>query len=366
MIKFLDLKAQYQSIKNEIDASIMETVRSARFINGPETKKFESNFADYVNAKYCIACANGTSAIFIALKALDIGYGDEVITVPNTFIATTEAITAAGAKIVFTEIDRETYTMDPLKLEEKINKRTKAIIPVHLYGLPCDMDPILKIAREYNIKVITDTAQAHGAEYKGQKMGAKDISDIATFSFYPGKNLGAYGDAGAITTNDEKLATKIRMLINHGRVKKYFHEFEGYNMRMDEIQSAVLNVKLKYLNKWDKRRREIAQKYTDSFKEVDGIKPPFIPDYALPVYHLYVIQSNKRDYLQTELKKRGIETGIHYPIALPDQPAYKYLNIKGFKYERELAKKILSLPIYPEMKDDEVNEVITAVKEIMK
>lgn len=365
MIKFLDLRAQYQTIKEEINSSIMDVVESAHFINGPKTKEFELNFAKYVNAKFCIGCANGTSAIFIALKALGIGPGDEVITVPNTFIATTEAISATGAKIVFTEIDRKTYTMDPSKLENKINEHTKAIIPVHLYGLPCDMDPIIKIARKYNIKIIADAAQAHGAEYKGKKIGSGATADITTFSFYPGKNLGAYGDAGAIVTDNEKIANKIRMLINHGRIKKYFHEFEGYNMRIDEIQAAILNVKLKYLDNWNKRRREIAKEYTKAFDKLKNIIPPFIPEYALPVYHLYVIQSNNRDYLRKALNREGIETGIHYPIALPDQPAYKYLNIQGFVYERNLSKRILSLPIFPEMTNEQVREVIDKITSII-
>ncbi len=363
MIPFLDLKAEYESIRGEIDSAIREVIENTAFINGPYKKRFEENFAKYLGVKNCIGCANGTLAIFIALKALDVKEGDEVITVPNTFIATTEMITAVGAKIVFTEIDKRTYTMDPSKLEEKINSKTKVILPVHLYGMPCDMNPILEIARKHEIKVVSDAAQAHGAEYNGVKIGGGGLSDITTFSFFPGKNLGAYGDGGAVATDDNELAVKIRMLIDHGRTKKYEHEIEGYNMRVDDIQSAILDVKLNYLDNWNEKRRKIAEKYNKAFEKVSDIVIQYVPDYALPVYHLYVIQTDKRDYLIEELKKRGVTTGIHYPIFLPDQPAYKHLNIKNFQFERELSKRILSLPIYPQMKDEDVEFVINSILE---
>lgn len=365
MIPFLDLKTEYKSIESDVNLAIKEVIDNTSFINGPYKKKFEENFANYLGVKNCIGCANGTLAIFIALKALGVKDGDEVITVPNTFIATTEMISAVGAKIVFTEIDKRTYMMDPSKLEEKITSKTKVILPVHLYGMPCDMSPILDIARKHGIKVVSDAAQAHGAEYNGTKIGSGSLSDITTFSFFPGKNLGAYGDAGAVVTDDNELAIKMRMLIDHGRTKKYEHDIEAYNMRIDDIQSAILDVKLKRLDEWNERRRRIAEKYNKAFEKVNGIITQYVPNYALPVYHLYVIQTDKRDFLMEELKKRGISTGIHYPISLPDQPAYRYMNVKGFQYERDLSKRILSLPIYPQMKDEDADFVIDSVLELI-
>jgi dTDP-4-amino-4,6-dideoxygalactose transaminase len=259
MIPFVDLKIQYDSIKDEIGEAIQKVLDKTSFIMGEELEKFEEEFARFCDVKHAIGVANGSDALILALKACEISQGDEVITVPHTFIATTEAITHVGGKIVFVDIDPKTYTIDVSKIEEKISNKTRAIIPVHLYGQPADMDPIIRLAKEYNLKIIEDAAQAHGAEYKGKKVGS--IGDVACFSFYPGKNLGAYGDAGVITTNSEEITKKVKLLRNHGRItKKYEHAIEGYSSRLDNLQAAILRVKLKHLNEWNESRRKNAQK----------------------------------------------------------------------------------------------------------
>jgi len=317
MIPFVDLKAQYDSIKEEIDEAIQNVINNTSFIMGEELKKFEKEFASFCNTKYAIGVANGSDALILALKACGIGEGDEVITVPHTFISTAEAISNVGGKVVFIDIEPKTYTMDVSKIEEKINKKTKAIIPVHLYGQPADMDPIIELAKKYNLKVIEDAAQAHGAEYKGEKVGS--IGDVACFSFYPGKNLGAYGDAGIVVTDNEEIAEKVKLLRNHGRItKKYEHEIEGYSSRLDNLQAAILRIKLTYLNEWNDRRRNNAKKYNKLLSNIGGIITPYEADYAKHVYHLYVIRVVKegRDKLREELKSKGIATGIHYPIPL--------------------------------------------------
>jgi len=275
-IPFVDLKAQYESIKDEIDSALADVISKTAFVGGPFVNSFEEAFAKYCGTEFCVCVGNGTDALFIALKTLGIGVGDEVITVANSFIATSEAITMAGAKVVFVDINPLTYNIDEKKIEEKVTKNTKAIVPVHLYGQPADMDPIIEIARKHNLYLIEDAAQAHGAEYKGRKIGT--IGDIACFSFYPGKNLGAYGDAGAIVTNNQELAVKARMFANHGRIDKYNHEQEGVNSRMDGLQGAVLGVKLRHLNDWTERRRQNAYIYNEYLKETDLITPFEIPD----------------------------------------------------------------------------------------
>ncbi len=357
MIPLVDLKAQYNSIKTEIDNVIQRVLDNTSFIMGEELERFEEEFALFCNTKYAIGVANGSDALILALIACEIGEGDEVITVPNTFIATTEAITHVAGKIVFTDIGPKDYTIDISKIEEKINERTKAIIPIHLYGQPADMDPIIELAKKYNLKVIEDAAQAHGAEYKREKVGS--IGDVSCFSFYPGKNLGAYGDAGIITTNNEEIAKKIKLLRNHGSIKKYEHEIEGYSSRLDNLQAAILRVKLRHLNKWNESRRRNAKKYNELLSSIGGVITPYEADYAKHVYHLYVIKTEGRDILREELKLKGIATGIHYPIPLHLQPAYSYLGYKkgDFPIAEECSQKILSLPMYAELSKEDISEI---------
>jgi len=362
MIPFVDLKAQYDSIKDEMDEAIQRVLNTTSFIMGEELIKFEKEFALFCNAKYAIGVANGSDALILALRACGIGEDDEVITVPHTFIATTEAITHVGGKVVFVDIDPKTYIIDVSKIEEKINEKTKAIIPVHLYGQPADMDPIIELAKKYNLKAIEDAAQAHGAEYKGKKVGS--IGDVACFSFYPGKNLGAYGDAGMITTNSEEIAKKVKLLRNHGRItKKYEHEIEGYSSRLDNLQAAILRVKLKYLNNWNDSRRDNAKKYNELLNNTAGIITPYEADYAKHVYHLYVIRTEDRDKLREELKSKGVATGIHYPIPLHLQPAYSYLGYKkgDFPVTDKFSQKILSLPMYAELRENQIMEIVKSI-----
>jgi dTDP-4-amino-4,6-dideoxygalactose transaminase len=371
IVPFVDLATQYNSIKPEIDNAIATVIAKTAFIGGPHLKTFEADFAKFCDVKHCIGVGNGTDAITIALKALGVGPGDEVLTVANSFIATSEAITTAGAQVVFVDINPKTYNIDPNKLEDCLKKRLqsspssrpKAIIPVHLYGQPADMDPILEIARKFNLKVVEDCAQAHGATYKGKTIGS--IGDMACFSFYPGKNLGAYGDAGAIVTNDEELAIKARMIANHGRVQKYDHDMEGVNSRLDGIQAAILGVKLPHLPQWTDMRRKNAYLYNDLLKgswvttpvEISGVKA---------VYHLYVVRvpDGRREALQAYLKENGIATGIHYPIALPNLNAYAYLNHSkdDFPEATKASVEILSLPMYPELEAAQIEYVAEKIK----
>jgi len=364
-IPLVDLKAQYLSIKKEIDEAIQKVLDSSNFILGEEVKKFEEEFADFCNAKYAIGVSSGTDALYLALKAIGIREGDEVLTTPNTFIATTEAITLAGGKIKFVDIVPETYNIDPSKIKIAISKKTKAIIPVHLYGQPSDMDPIIKKAKEYNLKVIEDAAQAHGAEYKGRRVGT--LGHIACFSFYPGKNLGAYGDAGAVVTNDHEIAQKIAMLRNHGRIKKYEHEFEGINGRLDSLQANILLVKLKYIEKWNAKRIQKANIYNELLKNHNEIVKPQVFANSKHVFHLYVVRLKNRDKIQKKLKREGISTGIHYPIPLHLQPAYKNLGYKeqDFPVTEKLSKEILSLPIYPELSERQQLFVTKKLKEFI-
>ncbi len=363
MIPFVDLKAQYDSIKEEIDEAIQSVLNNTSFIMGEELIKFEEEFASFCNTKYAIGVANGSDALILALRACGIREGDEVITVPHTFIATTEAISNAGGKVVFVDIDPKTYTIDVSKIEEKITEKTKAIIPIHLYGQPADMLPIMRLAKKYNLKVIEDAAQAHGAEYKGKKVGS--IGDVGCFSFYPGKNLGAYGDAGIVVTNNEGIAEKVKLLRNHGRItKKYEHDIEGYSSRLDNLQAAILRVKLRHLNKWNKSRRRNDKKYNELLSNVDGVITPYEADYAKHVYHLYVIRTEERDKLREELKSKGIATGIHYPIPLHLQPAYKYLGYKkgNFPVTEKASQEILSLPMFAELNDEQIEEIVELIK----
>lgn len=363
-INFVDLKRQYQSIKAEIDEAISRVINGTNFILGDEVEEFEKEFAEFCQTKFCIGVASGTDALFLSLKALDIGPGDEVITVPNTFIATVLAISLTGAKPIFVDINSQTYNIDFQKIEEKITRKTKAIIPVHLYGQPAEMDKILTVAKKYNLKVIEDACQAHGAEYQGRRVGS--FGDLAAFSFYPSKNLGAYGDGGAITTNNAELAEKIRMLRNYGQRIKYQHLVKGFNSRLDTLQAAILRVKLKYLDQWNKSRRQNAQLYNQLLVDTDVITPKEIPG-ANAVYHLYVIRTQKRDELVKFLSKRNISTVIHYPIPIHLQPAYQDLDYKlgDFPITEKISKEIISLPMFPELTKEEINYVVQSIKEFL-
>ncbi|MBN1183772.1 MAG: DegT/DnrJ/EryC1/StrS family aminotransferase [Bacteroidales bacterium] len=360
-IPFVDLQTQYSNIKNEIDETIFGVIDQTAFIGGNYVKKFEEAFSNYIGVKSCIGVGNGTDSIYIALRALGLGPGDEVITVANTFIATSEAITMTGARPVFVDCDENTYNIDVNKIQEAITSKTKAIVPVHLYGQPADMISILEIAKKNNIYIVEDAAQAHGAEISGRRVGT--FGDAACFSFYPGKNLGAYGDAGAIVTNNDDLAEKCRMIANHGRIKKYDHDFEGINSRLDGLQAAILDVKLKYLEGWLENRRRVADLYNDLLKG-SSVVLPYVPEVMRHVYHLYVIRVKNREKIQSELKEAGIATGIHYPIALPNLQAYKYLGKSqaDFPIASRYSNEILSLPMFPELTGEQVEHVCNQLK----
>jgi dTDP-4-amino-4,6-dideoxygalactose transaminase len=366
-IPLVDLKAQYDAIQNEMDAALSQVIAKTAFIGGPFVQEFEKAFAAFCGAKHCIGVGNGTDALFVALKALGVGQGDEVITVANSFIATSEAITMSGARVVFVDIDRRTYNIDVDRIEARITARTRAIIPVHLYGQPVDLDPILRLARRHDLRVIEDCAQAHGAEYRGRRVGT--FGDMACFSFYPGKNLGAYGDAGAILTHDDALAVKARMIANHGRIDKYNHEQEGVNTRLDGLQGAVLSVKLKHLEAWTALRRRNAALYQEQLRGLD-LTLPLEPHDVKSVYHLYVVRvkAERRAGLQDHLKRHGIATGIHYPIALPHLKAYAYLGHRedDFPEATAASKEILSLPMYPELQPLQIEYISSKIKEYLR
>jgi dTDP-4-amino-4,6-dideoxygalactose transaminase len=363
-IPLVDLKAQYERIKDEINAAIQEVIATSAFIGGPCVRAFEEAFAKFCGVKHCIGVGNGTDALFIALKSLGIGAGDEVITASNSFIATSEVITMTGAQVVFCDIDPKTYNIDVSQIEAKIAPQTKAIIPVHLYGQPADMDPLLELARRYGLKIVEDAAQAHGARYKGQMVGS--LGDAACFSFYPGKNLGAYGDGGAIVTNDDELALTIRMFANHGRVDKYDHKIEGMNSRLDGLQAAILSVKLKYLEEWTEARRQLAYLYNNLLADSEIVTPVEIEN-ARSVYHLYVVRlrNDTRDLVSQELLRRGIAVGIHYPIALPNLKAYSHLSEEERRCPEatSASQEILSLPLFPELNKAEVQYIAETLKE---
>ena len=359
-IQFVDLRQDYQEIKEEINQAIQRVLESGWFILGKELEAFEKEFAKYIGVKHVIGVNSGSDALYLSVKALGIGKGDEVITVSHTFISTVDAITRNGAKPVFVDIDPETYTMDVSQIEKKITERTKAIIPVHLYGHPADMDPIMEIAEEYGLYIIEDASQAHGAEYKGRKVGS--IGHVACFSFYPTKNLGAYGDGGAIVTNDDELAENLRMLRNYGSSKKYYHDFVGVNSRLDEIQAAVLRVKLGHLDEWNEKRRKIAKLYNELLEDSDVITP-IEKEWAKHVYHLYVIRHRERDKLHQYLLKNGIKTQIHYPVPVHLQKAYLDLGIRAkLPVTERISREILSLPMFPYLTDAEIEKIAMVVK----
>lgn len=363
MIPFANLKREYAEIREEITQAIYRVLESGQFISGEEVEKFEEEFSRYVGVKYGIGVNSGSDALFLALKALGIGNGDEVITVSHTFISTVDAIVRNGAKPVFVDIEPDTYCMDVTKIEEKITDKTRAILPVHLYGHPANMDPIMELAEKYNLYVIEDACQAHGAEYKDKKVGS--IGDIGCFSFYPTKNLGAYGDGGIVVTNSKELAEKLRMLRNYGQPRKYYHDFIGVNSRLDEIQAAILRVKLKHLDEWNERRRNIARLYNE-FLEDSEMVIPIEKEYAKHVYHLYVVRHKDRDIIQKWLQENGIQTQIHYPIPVHKQKAYLNLGYNTYlPVTEKICNEILSLPMHPWLNEDEVSNVAEVIKKCL-
>jgi dTDP-4-amino-4,6-dideoxygalactose transaminase len=363
-VPFADLRAQYQGNKAEIDGAIKRVLDSGQFVLGPDVHEFEERFADYCHAAHCVALNSGTSALHLALLAAGIGPGDEVITVPMTFVATTAAVLYCGARPVFIDVDPNTLTMDPRLIERAITDRTRAILPVHLHGLMANMEPIVEIAQKRGLIVIEDAAQAHGAEYKGKRAGS--LGTVGCFSFYPGKNLGAFGEGGAAVTNDREIAGQMRLLRDWGQETKYNHVLPGYNYRMDGIQGAILNVKLGYIEAWTEARRSIAGQY-GRLLGASGVKRPEPPADCKHVYHVYPIQLPRRDLVQTALQNRGIATGIHYPIPVHLQKAYAGLGYKkgDFPISEAIADRLLSLPIYAEMRTEQVEEVVDALEDAM-
>lgn len=359
-VRFLDLNAQYLSISSELDAAIASVIRDSAFIGGKYVSAFEEEFASYQQVSHAIGVGNGTDAIEIALEALGLPPGSEVLVPANSFIATSEAVSRSGHRVVFCDCDPVTYTISIEDAERRINSNARAIIPVHLYGHPCDMDGILALAGRHGLRVIEDCAQAHGAESRGKKVGG--LGDIGTFSFYPGKNLGAYGDAGCIVTNDSVLAKRCRMIANHGRIGKYDHEFEGRNSRLDGLQAAILSVKLRHLDRWIDRRRAVATTYQARLANLSHLTLPVESRWARHVWHLFVVRCSQRDDLQAFLTDRGIQNGIHYPVALPKLPAYSYL---GQGEEPLFANKsdleVLSLPMGEHLSEGDLSHVVETV-----
>ncbi|MEW6664783.1 MAG: DegT/DnrJ/EryC1/StrS family aminotransferase [Thermodesulfobacteriota bacterium] len=398
LIPLVDLKVQYDLLKAEIDAAIQGVIDSGSFIGGRQVEGFENAFAGYCGAGHCVGVGNGTDALYLALRSLGIGHGDTVITVPNTFIATAEAISMTGAVPEFVDVDERTFTLDPEKLEELLERkrkrgdqRAKAVIPVHLYGQVCHMDAILGLARRYGLSVVEDAAQAHGSVYvrslvqkpcgaidggltddcmEGRSTSmAGSLGDVGCFSFYPGKNLGAYGDGGAIVTSRPEIATKVRMLANHGRIAKYEHEFEGINSRLDSLQAAILKVKLGHLGEWTEMRRWNASRYRECLSDLDPerLLLPLEAPYGRHVYHLFVIQVPHRHEVMEGLKESGVATGVHYPVPLHLSPAYRRLGYRegDFPVAEKVAKEVLSLPIYPELSSDGLSYVCTHLRKIL-
>lgn len=359
MIPFLDLQAQYRSIKDELEPAVLETLRSCNYVLGGAVERFEENFAAYCGTKHAIACSTGTSALHLALLAADIGPGDEVITVSATFVATVAAILYTGATPVFVDIDPVTWAMDPSKIEAAITPRTRAILPVHFHGRLCDMDAICAIARRHSLTLIEDAAQAHGAMHDGKSAGS--FGDMGCFSFYPGKNLGACGEGGGVTTNDDALASRIRQLRDWGQQGKYNHVLQGYNYRMDGVQGAALDVKLRYLTEWTEGRRRVANAYHAGLSsEIQRAAGPFGVEH---VGHVYAILTDDRDRLRNDLHDSGVSTNIHYPCPVHMQPAYAGLGFGAgdLPVTEELSRRTLSLPIYPELSSENVSRIIEAV-----
>ena len=362
-VPFLDLKSHHRPMMNEINLAIQEVIESSAFAGGRFVSNFEQDFAAYCDAPYAIGVGSGTDALWLSLLACGIGSGDEVITVPSTFMATAEAITHCGARPVFVDVDERTYTMNPEALDDVLTTKTRAIVPVHLFGQPADMDPILEFGRKHRLYVIEDACQAHGATYKGKRVGT--FGDTACFSFYPGKNLGAFGEAGAIVTGNAELNERIRILRDHGQVRKYFHSLVGWNCRMDGIQAAVLQIKLRQLEEANQRRRDRAAEYDAGLREFGEIIAPTQASYARHVYHIYAIRVGNRDETIKCLADQGIATGIHYPVPVHLQEAYRPLGYTpgAFPIAERCAAEFVSLPMYPELTHSQVEQVIEGVKE---
>ena len=358
-VPFLDLKAPYLELKENMDAAYRRVMESGWYILGPEVEAFEQEFADYCGVKHCIGVGNGLDALHLILRAMEIGPGDEVIVPANTYIATWLAVSYAGATPVPVEPKKTTFNIDPPKIEAAITKRTKAIMPVHLYGQPADMEPILEIARRHKLKVIEDAAQAHGAKYKKRRTGG--LGNAAGFSFYPGKNLGAFGDGGAVTTNNDALVDRIRDLRNYGSSVKYRHNVKGINSRLDELHAAFLRVKLRKLDEWNERRKRIADIYLKGLTDIEDLNLPHVSDWVDPVWHLFVVRTLARDHLQQHLLDQGIQTLIHYPVPPHKQIAYCEFQHLDLRVSEKLHREVLSLPISPTMTDEDANCVVGAI-----
>lgn len=357
-----DLALQYQNIKAELAPEIEKVLSASTYILGPAVTQFEEDFAKYVGTKYCIGVGSGTDALHLALIAAGVKPGDEVITVPYTFVATVWAISYIGAKPVFVDIDPHTYTMDPAKFEAAVTSKTKAVLPVHLYGHMCHMDEIMDICKRRNIALIEDAAQAHGSTYKGKNAGTFGVSSC--FSYYPGKNLGAYGEAGGICTDDKTVADHLRRLRNHSQGERYYYDELGFNYRMDGIQGAILGIKLKHLPAWTKARHRVAQRYLKELVGLPGLILPQIQPWCETNWYLFVVQHPERDAMQKFLAERGVETALHYPLSVHQQKAYQHLGYKtgDFPVSEMVAKRCVTIPMFPEMTDEQIDQVVAAVK----
>jgi dTDP-4-amino-4,6-dideoxygalactose transaminase len=362
-VPLLDLAAHHAPLRAEFDQAIGDVIDSSAFAGGPFVEKFEADFSAYNNSLFAVGLGSGTEALWLTLLAFSIGQGDEVITVPTTFMATAEAITFCGARPVFVDVNPDTYTMDPAGLEGAVSPRTKAVIPVHLFGQPADMDPILELARKHNLIVIEDAAQAHGAEYKGRKAGT--LGDAGCFSFYPGKNLGAFGEGGAVVTDNAELQEKIRVLRDHGQTRKYHHTMIGWNCRMDGIQAAVLRIKLQHLDKGNSLRRAHAKRYNNALQDLEDVVRPIEASFARHVYHVYAIRVQNRDDVLASLADKGIQCGVHYPVPIHLQKAYRGLGYRlgDFPNAERTSQEFLSLPMFPELSEGQIDMVSTALRD---
>lgn len=364
-VPFLDLGAQYETLKSEVEVALRSVLESCAFAGGPFVEQFEKDFAAFCNSRYAIGVGSGTEALWVSLAALDIGPGDEVITAPNSFIATAEAISFCGAVPVFADINERTYTLDPAAIERAVTPRTKAIIPVHLFGQTAAMDSIIDIAQQHNLHVIEDACQAHGAEYRGLRAGT--IGDMGCFSFYPGKNLGAYGEAGAVITNNTNLAEKMAILRDHGQTQKYYHRDIGWNARMDGFQGAVLKLKLKHLSSWNNSRRKVASRYKNLLCDTGNLILPYEADSCKHVFHVFAVRVKNRDNIIKKMAEKEITCGVHYPIPIHLQEAYRNLNNNSiiFPVAEKCAQELLSLPMYPELREEQIDYVANSLKEIL-
>jgi len=364
-VPYLDLPAQMRAIRKEVDAAIARTLENCSFCLGPDVARFEEDFAKYIGAKYCIGFNSGTSALHVAMLLLNVGAGDEIITTPFTFVATSWAISYVGAKPVYVDIDEATFNLDPKLVEKAITPRTKAIMPVHLCGHPADLDSLLSTCRKHKLPLVEDAAQAHGAEYRGKIVGT--FGEMSCFSFYPGKNLGAYGEGGGLVTNNSDYAARAKALRDHGSTKRYYHDEVGYNYRMEGIQGAVLGVKMKYLEKWTQGRRRVAHRYEQLLADTP-LQLPREADYAESAWHLYVVRHPRRDDLKKHLEANGVGCGLHYPVPLHLQKCYAHLGYKegDFPVAEKAARECLSLPIYPEMTEEQIQRVVEVVEDFFK